>query len=94
MGCAGKIVSFSETDDGRFLITLDGLLRFRIETELPLNHGYRRFQIDWKPFAEDLHPIAEPDFDRDHFETVLRQYLKAHKIPVKWDEIKNGDQNE
>ena len=54
---------------------------------MPSCNGYRRFQIDWKPFQEDLRPVAEPDFDRDHFETVLQQYLKAHKIPVKWDDI-------
>src|ERR1700756_1635001 len=41
-GCAGRITSFSETDDGRFLITLTGISRFRIREELPLLEGYRR----------------------------------------------------
>ena len=87
VGCAGRIVSFAETDDGRFLITLGGLLRFKLETELPLNHGYRTFHIDWEPFQQDLQPAAEPTIDRNHFETVLQQYLTAHKIPVKWEDI-------
>jgi Lon protease-like protein len=89
VGCAGKIISFTETGDGRLLITLGGLLRFKTKHELPLYNGYRRFDIDWKPFKRDLLPVAEPEIDRAHFEAVLRQYLNAHKIPVKWDNIEN-----
>ena len=89
VGCAGKIVSFTETKDGRLLITLGGILRFKTKHELPLYNGYRRFQIDWDPFKCDLEPVAEPEIDRTHFEAVLRQYLSTHKIPVKWDEIEN-----
>src|SRR4051812_10231487 len=49
-GCAGKITSFSETPDGRFLITLIGLCRFSIKDELPLLSGYRRVAADWAPW--------------------------------------------
>ena len=48
IGCAGRITQFAETDDGRFLITLTGVLRFRIVEELPLLSGYRRVIPDWK----------------------------------------------
>ena len=89
VGCAGKIVSFTETEDGRLLITLGGILRFKTKHELPSYNGYRRFQIDWSPFKRDLQPVEEPEIDRAHFEAVLRHYLSAHKIPVKWDDIKN-----
>src|SRR5687768_16303057 len=51
-GCAGKIKSFSETGDGRFLITLSGLCRFRIREELPPRNGYRRVRPDWSPFEK------------------------------------------
>src|SRR5712671_3503244 len=49
IGCAGRITQFSETDDGRFLITLTGVSRFRIREELPLLEGYRRVVPDWLP---------------------------------------------
>src|SRR5215813_7198992 len=53
-GCAGRVTSFTETDDGRFLITLTGISRFRIRDELPLLEGYRRVVPEWREFARDL----------------------------------------
>src|SRR5271155_4493810 len=53
-GCAGRITSFSETEDGRFLITLTGLCRFRIGAELPLEKGYRRVVPQWHEFGRDV----------------------------------------
>src|SRR6476619_6051589 len=53
-GCAGRITSFSETEDGRFLITLTGISRFRIREELPLLEGYRRVVPEWGEFVRDL----------------------------------------
>src|SRR5690348_16064163 len=53
-GCAGRITSFAETEDGRFLITLTGTCRFRIREELALLEGYRRIVPDWDEFAGDL----------------------------------------
>ena len=50
-GCAGRISSFSETDDGRFLIILLGVCRFDIREELPTVRGYRRVIADWQRFA-------------------------------------------
>ena len=56
VGCAGRITVFSETDDGRFLIVLTGLSRFRVARELELRGGYRRVEPDWSPFREDFAP--------------------------------------
>src|SRR6201993_5324775 len=53
-GCAGRITTFSETDDGRYLITLTGVSRFRIREELPLLEGYRRGVPEGGGFASDL----------------------------------------
>ena len=50
-GCAGRIVSFSETDDGRYLVTLKGLVRFRIREELAITDGYRRVVPDYSPYS-------------------------------------------
>src|SRR5690554_4978178 len=52
-GCAGRITSFGETDDGRYLITLTGLLRFKVAEELPLHDGYRRVRPDWSDYRND-----------------------------------------
>lgn len=59
VGCAGRIVSFSETDDGRFLINLHGVCRFSVEDELPQIRGYRRVKPEWKNFLSDIGPVEE-----------------------------------
>src|SRR5271156_5993042 len=59
-GCAGRITSFSETEDGRFLLTLTGLCRFRIGAELPLEKGYRRGGAPWGEFVPPPRPRRGP----------------------------------
>jgi len=89
VGCAGKVVSLAETEDNRFRITLNGIIRFKTKQELPLQNGYRKFQIGWEPFQADLQPAFEGAIDRENFEKVLRQYLESKNIPAKWEEITN-----
>ena len=89
VGCAGKVVSLAETEDNRFLITLNGIIRFKTKQELPPQNGYRKFQIGWKPFQADLQPASQGAIDRENFEKVLRQYLESKNIPAKWEEITN-----
>src|SRR5215472_3225607 len=86
-GCAGRITSFSETDDGRFLITLTGISRFLIREELPLLEGYRRVVPEWREFARDLAGDDEPGFDRDRLLRGLRAYFQHHQIQADWDAI-------
>ena len=86
-GCAGRITSFSETEDGRFLITLTGVSRFRIREELPLLEGYRRVVADWHEFAGDLEADAEPGFDRERLMRSLRAYFQQHQIAADWDAV-------
>ena len=86
-GCAGRITSFSETDDGRFLITLTGISRFLIREELPLLEGYRRVVPEWREFARDLAGADEPGFDRDRLLRGLRAYFQHHQIQADWDAI-------
>jgi Lon protease-like protein len=86
-GCAGRITSFAETDDGRFLITLTGTCRFRIREELPLLEGYRRVVPDWREFARDLESEDEPGFDRARLMRGLRAYFHQHKISADWDAV-------
>jgi hypothetical protein len=87
IGCAGRITSFSETDDGRYLITLTGTCRFRAREELPLQDGYRRVAPDWSEFAGDLDAAAEADFDRERLFRGLKAYFDRHKISADWDAV-------
>jgi Lon protease-like protein len=86
VGCAGRITSFSETGDGRYMVALDGLARFRITQELPLRRGYRRVVPDWTPFAADL---AEDDasIDRARLVELLQAYFQRQQISANWDAI-------
>lgn len=86
-GCAGRITSFTETDDGRFLITLTGISRFRIREELPLVEGYRRVVPDWDAFARDLGNEEEPGFERERLMRGLKGYFQHHQISADWDAI-------
>ncbi len=90
LGCAGRITSFAETDDGRFLITLTGVCRFALGEELPTTRGYRRVVPDWTPFAADL---AEEvgGVDRDRLVPVLRQYFRQQGITVNWDAVTGAE---
>jgi Lon protease-like protein len=90
IGCAGRITAFSETDDGRYLITLTGVSRFRIREELPLLGGYRRVTADWEPFARDREPSPEPGFDRDRFARALKGYFVQRQISADWEAIEKA----
>ncbi|MDR3440660.1 LON peptidase substrate-binding domain-containing protein [Telmatospirillum sp.] len=90
-GCAGRISAFNETEDGRLLVTLTGVCRFRVAEEIEGTRGYRRVMADWTPFADDL-AEDEPDFelDRAHLLTVLRSYLKLNSMDINWKAIETA----
>jgi len=87
LGCAGRITSFAETDDGRLLITLTGLCRFAVAHELPLVRGYRRVTPDWTLFELDLTEDQAEVLDRDRLNTGLRSYFRQQGISADWDVI-------
>ncbi len=89
VGCAGRISSFTETDDGRFLVNLTGVCRFQVTEELPQLRGYRRIKPEWKNFQGDVGPIEETEFDRASLMSVLRPYFKAHGIAADWNAVQN-----
>jgi Lon protease-like protein len=86
LGCAGRITSFSETEDGRFLITLTGVSRFRIKEELPLLSGYRRVAAEWGGFADDRAPDAA-GFDRARLTQGLRTFFSQRQVQADWSAI-------
>jgi Lon protease-like protein len=83
-GCAGRIVSFSETRDGRILLVLSGVSRFDVEDELELYRGYRRAKVSWSRFIHDLDD-EEIEIDRDRLLSLAKTYLKGRHIAMKWD---------
>jgi Lon protease-like protein len=90
IGCAGRLTQFSETDDGRFLITLTGVSRFRIREELPLLEGYRRVAADWQPFAHDRERAGKPDFDRERLIRGLKGYFAQRQIQADFEAIEKA----
>jgi Lon protease-like protein len=79
-GCLGRIASFSETGDGRYLVTLLGLLRYNVVRELPDDPGgFRRAQADFVPYEADLEP-SEAEVDRDTLLKALWPYFAARRI--------------
>lgn len=85
VGCAGKITSFAETSDGRYLITLTGICRFSVINELQVKTPYRQVRAQFADFERDL---ASPDdldaFDRNRFLEALRPYLAHRGLLVDW----------
>jgi Lon protease-like protein len=89
IGCAGKITSFAETDDGRYLITLLGKKRFRILEELDVSTPYRRARVDWSVFPADAlndDPTTER-IDRARLEAAMRRYLESEGLRTDWDAV-------
>ncbi|MBV9523842.1 MAG: LON peptidase substrate-binding domain-containing protein [Alphaproteobacteria bacterium] len=87
MGCAGRITQFSETDDGRFLITLTGVARFEIGAEVAAAHGYRRVAPRWERFRGDLEETGGSPVDRPRLMAALNVFFKLHEITADWDAI-------
>jgi hypothetical protein len=91
-GCAGRISSLDETEDGRFLITLTGVSRFRVVRELEPVRGYRRVQPDWRPFRRDLDEPGPLAIDRDRLLQALKAFSKVNSLDFNWRAIERiGD---
>ena len=92
VGCAGRIVSFAESDDGRYFVILAGTSRFRVRAELAPARGYRRVAPDWAPFACDREDGPEPAIDRGRLVRAARAFFAARGLeadPRSLDEL-NG----
>lgn len=93
VGCLGRLTSFSETEDGRLLITLTGLIRFRVAEELPGRRGYRRVRAEYGDYGPDLVVGGAPALiDREALLGALRPYFRARGIEANWEAIEQtGD---
>ncbi len=90
-GCAGRITSFSETGDGRFLVTLTGVTRFRVAEELAMHRGYRQVRPDFTPYATDCEADEGALAERDRLLTLLRRFFDVKGIDAEWPAIEEAD---
>ncbi|MEL6220068.1 MAG: LON peptidase substrate-binding domain-containing protein [Pseudomonadota bacterium] len=91
IGCAGRVTSFSETEDGRYLIALSGVSRFRIEEEIDGFTPYRRVRPRWEDFEGDLGgPEGDQNFDRDAFLELLKKYFEASNLSSDWGSLQDA----
>ena len=92
IGCAGKLTQFSETEDGRYMITLTGISRYRIESEIDGFTPYRRFNVSWDSFEKDREsPIQDSKFDRKSFFGLLKKFLEGEGLSTDWETLQQAD---
>ena len=86
VGCAGRITSYAETSDGRYLITLTGVCRFRVGDELEARSPYRQLRPDFAPFADDLEPEDDGPLEagRRDLLAALKAYLEGRGLEIDW----------
>ncbi len=93
IGCAGRITSLTETEDGRYLIALTGVSRFRVREEVEGFTPYRRARVEWTGFERDLSADdVDPDFDRPAFLDLLRRYFEAARLSSDWGSLEDADE--
>jgi len=91
VGCLGRLTAFQETGDGRYLITLTGVARFRIVKEETVTTPFRQCHVNFEPFIEDLVPgSGEESVDRPALLRALEAYLAANKLEADWSGIRRA----
>lgn len=88
VGCAGRITQLAETGDGRYLIQLTGIARFRLIDEVPANTLFRQGRADFVSFEGDLEPRrGEELVDRDAVIQALRAFSEANQVEMDWKNV-------
>jgi len=92
IGCAGRVTAFSETEDGRYMITLTGISRYRILREVTGFSPYRKADVSWSGFGRDLAgPESDPGFDRARFMPLLSCFFEAMELSTDWDSLTEAE---
>ncbi len=92
IGCAGRLTAFSETEDGRYMITLSGMSRFRIVEEVEGFTPYRRCSVSWDGFGRDLGPVEKDTaFDRDTFMQLLERFFTDQGLKTDWESLADAE---
>ena len=91
IGCAGRISYFQETGDGRYMIALTGVCRFRLDGHKLTSRGYRLADVEWDEFLADLDDGEGGIADRQRMFTVMKRYFEARGFEADWDQIEQSD---
>ncbi len=92
IGCAGRVTQFSETEDGRYMITLTGISRFRITREVEGFTPYRCCEVNWDGFERDQQGAETDDcFERVRFLDLVDRYFAARDLSADWDTLQQAD---
>ncbi|HBZ43544.1 MAG TPA: ATP-dependent protease [Maritimibacter sp.] len=92
IGCAGRITSFTETDDNRYMVQLTGVSRFRVTQEVDGFQPYRRAEVSWDGFERDLGRSEKDEgFQREPFLDLLARYFDTADLRSDWDSLKEAE---
>lgn len=94
VGCAGRITRFAETGDGRYIISLEGVCRFRMAKETTRDTPFRRFALSYDAFAADLRRSDAGQVDRDAVVKALRAFAEHNSISVDWESVAKASDEE
>ncbi|MGL4635890.1 MAG: LON peptidase substrate-binding domain-containing protein [Beijerinckiaceae bacterium] len=91
IGCAGRITQLAETGDGRYLLTLTGIARFKIVRDAADKTAFMQFKVDWSSYEQDYKPrFGEDDVDRKAVLGALKSFSEVNDVPVDWDSVKDA----
>jgi len=91
IGCAGRITAFNETEEGRLVISLTGIARFKLGDEISSDTPFRMYEVDFSPYADDfVSGHGEAEVDRPRLLETLRLYLEANNLNADWDRINSA----
>jgi|SRR5215207_448939 len=91
IGCVGRITQLAETGDGRYLIQLTGIARFKLTEELTVATAYRQCRVDYQPYADDfIARKGEEEVDRQAVLDALKAFLEANDLKADWEGIENA----
>lgn len=92
IGCAGRLTAFSETEDGRYMITLSGISRFRLQDEVDGFTPYRRCKVSWTGFDRDFGPVEhDPGLNRETFFPLLRHFFESEELRTDWESLEEAE---
>ena len=89
IGCLGKIVSFNETEDKRFIISLSGIIRFKIKNEIKKEKLYRSFEVDYSEFLNDLEEEKNQiiNFNKEDLLKKIKLFFQKINYPIDYNEL-------
>ncbi|MCG6207530.1 LON peptidase substrate-binding domain-containing protein [Rhodopseudomonas sp. HC1] len=91
VGCVGRITQLAESGDGRYVLELTGVSRFKVVEELVVKTPYRQCRVDYFPFVDDFTARkGEEEVDREALLSVLTDFLKANNLKVDWDGVESA----